>query len=425
MVDEHIINELNNNGYRFAGFLNESKGLIKVFDKESDNRIFVAKKVRSISDDIYEKLKMVRAPGIPDVFDIIKMDGFSVVVEEFVNGENIGDMIDEERNYLKHVSSIDSIIYEILNVLEVLASIDPPIIHRDIKPDNIMIDKNKKVFLVDFNIARELDGEKIRDTVAMGTRGFAAPEQYGFSESDIRTDFYGLGATIRYIIDNVDIDRSYLPENERLKLIEDFTSKCMMMDKKDRFQTVTEIRRFLGYKHNDSQSKNGGETAKNRINKYRENNKTAKNKTNKYRKNNETVENINQIEDINRRYSYAPPGFRSKNPGNMIIALFVYSLVAAACILGGFAEYDGYDGISRSGVLFLDILTSVMSFAVACIVIFFLFNYRGMRDSFPFVRDAGTVGSMRIRTIFAAVIIFFILFFLEALMIVTLSKVMK
>ena len=105
----------------------------------------------------------------------------------------IGEMIEAESNYLTHVDSIYHIISGVLDVLSKLGEMNPPVIHRDIKPDNIMIDRDRKVYLVDFNISRELDGTKVRDTVAMGTRGFAAPEQYGFSESDIRTDFYSLG----------------------------------------------------------------------------------------------------------------------------------------------------------------------------------------------------------------------------------------
>ena len=77
----------------------------------------------------------------------------------------------------------------------------------DIKPTNIMLQGDFKkgqgivsVYLIDFNTARVFDAERNRDTELIGTRGFAAPEQYGFSQSDARTDIYGLGVLLNYML---------------------------------------------------------------------------------------------------------------------------------------------------------------------------------------------------------------------------------
>lgn len=409
MIDNSGLEKLNNNGYRFISFINEEKGLMKVSHDKTDNAVFVAKKIRAISVDIYSRLQNYRFAGIPEIFDIIRADDYMIVIEQLIDGQNLGEMIEEDRNYLKHVDNIDHIIAELLNTLEELSSATPVIIHRDIKPDNIMIDNDKKVFLIDFSISRELDGDKVRDTIAMGTRGFAAPEQYGFSESDIRTDFYGLGATIKYILDNVDMDRSYLPDNERLKLIEDFTAKCMMMDKKDRFQNVREIRRFLGYKQPEDIKVGDKKTVRADKNRIRSRKSETGNKTN----------------EIDKKYSYALPGFRTKKPEKMVLATFGYSLVFAFSILAGFVEVDGYNGLSESEIYFINILTSILTFLVLLIVIFFLFNYRGMKDSFPIVRDLADGKKKKIWTVILAILLFFVLFFCEGLFVVSLANTMK
>ncbi|MBQ6230146.1 MAG: protein kinase [Eubacterium sp.] len=381
--------------------------MMRISRDKSDNSIFAAKIIRNISVDIYSRLKESQLTGIPGIIEIIQGDEHAIVVEQFIDGQNLGEMIEEDRNYLKHVDSIDHIVSEILNVIEMLSELDPPIIHRDIKPDNIMIDKDKKIYLVDFSISRELDGEKVRDTVAMGTRGFAAPEQYGFSESDIRTDFYGLGATVKYILDNVDIDRSYLPDNERLKLIEDFSAKCMMIDKKDRFQSVGEIRRFLGIKENER--KKGVKKDKSAV-------------VNKISAVNKNAQDVN---DINKKYSYVPPGFRTQRPEKMMLGTVGYILAAVFSITVGFLDKEDYYEVSKLGVLFLNVLTSILTFGVICIVIFFLFNYRGMRDSFPFVRDMKTRKGKIICSIFMSILIFIVLFFSEGMLVITLTDAMK
>ena len=153
MIDNSSLEKLNNNGYRFISFINEEKGLMKVSHDKTDNAVFVAKKIRAISVDIYSRLQNYRFAGIPEIFDIIRADDHMIEIEQLIDGQNLGEMIEEDRNYLKHVDSIDHIIAELLNTLEELSSATPVIIHRDIKPDNIMIDNDKKVFLIDFSIS--------------------------------------------------------------------------------------------------------------------------------------------------------------------------------------------------------------------------------------------------------------------------------
>ena len=82
--------------------------------------------------------------------------------------------------------------HQLCECLDTLHTLNPPIIHRDIKPENIIYHDNK-VTLLDFGIARFLDSKKSKDTLILGSVGYAAPEQFGFHQSDARTDLYAVG----------------------------------------------------------------------------------------------------------------------------------------------------------------------------------------------------------------------------------------
>ena len=109
------------------------------------------------------------------------------------------------------------------------------IVHRDIKPSNIIIKNDGQAVLIDFSIARPYSESRSADTELLGTIGYAAPEQYGFSQSDFRTDIYALGATLKTISFKKDVPK-YIT-----KAIERFAA----FDPANRFQTVAEIQRYL------------------------------------------------------------------------------------------------------------------------------------------------------------------------------------
>ncbi|MBC8060956.1 MAG: protein kinase [Clostridiaceae bacterium] len=143
-------------------------------------------------------LKKLDHPAIVRIFDIDEDENNIYIVEEFVKGISI----EEE---LKIVKSIDEKVLvewvkEICEALIYLHNLKPnPIIYRDMKPSNIMITKDGKVKIIDFGIAREYKKHAVSDTTFIGTRGYAAPEQYGTSQTDGRTDIYSLGVTLYHM----------------------------------------------------------------------------------------------------------------------------------------------------------------------------------------------------------------------------------
>ncbi|NMO95957.1 serine/threonine-protein kinase [Paenibacillus lemnae] len=142
-------------------------------------------------------------PRLPGIIDFFEPDesGYAYLIMDYIEGQTL-------EQYLKQCQgrvSTDFILMiarQLLDVLGYLHSHTPPVVYRDLKPANIMLKPDHTVSLIDFGIARNYTGLKEEDTVKLGTVGFAAPEQYGGGESDCRSDLYGLGALLLYMLTN-------------------------------------------------------------------------------------------------------------------------------------------------------------------------------------------------------------------------------
>lgn len=148
--------------------------------------------------------------------------------------------------------SEETVIYwmgKICDVLHYLHSQEPnPIIFRDIKPSNIMIDKKGNLKLIDFGIAREFKEEALTDTVSIGTRGYAAPEQYGLGQTNACSDIYSLGATVYHLLTGkspteapfeMKMLRSLDPSFS--EAVEYIVFKCTRPNPQERYQSVLDI----------------------------------------------------------------------------------------------------------------------------------------------------------------------------------------
>ena len=138
-------------------------------------------------------------PNLPQVVAVFSETGREYLVMEYVEGETL------EENLQKHPNGIpkETVLKwaeALCDVLSYLHSRTPPIIFRDIKPGNIMVTRDGWIKLVDFGIARIFDPAKSRDTIEMGTVGYAPPEQYGKGQTDARSDIYALGATLHHLL---------------------------------------------------------------------------------------------------------------------------------------------------------------------------------------------------------------------------------
>lgn len=145
-----------------------------------------------------ELLATLSHPNIPRVMDRFSESGRHYLVMEYVRGETLQQKLDRGEGPFSE-SQILLWMHQLCDVLAYLHRQTPPIIFRDIKPDNVMIDENGQVKLIDFGIVRFFKPGKNKDTTHLGTPGYAPPEQYGKQQTDPRSDIYALGATSFYL----------------------------------------------------------------------------------------------------------------------------------------------------------------------------------------------------------------------------------
>jgi len=138
-----------------------------------------------------------------------------------------------EDPYLRPERQLE-ILEEICQAVARLHAMDPVILHRDMKPQNLILDAGGHVHLIDFETAREYDGTKKKDTVFFGTEGSAAPEQYGYAQTDVRTDVFGIGKIAEYLYEEYQVGYDPLTEKRMQRIIK----KATAFDPADRYQNV-------------------------------------------------------------------------------------------------------------------------------------------------------------------------------------------
>ena len=139
-------------------------------------------------------MKRLDHPALPRIVDIIDRDDSVCIVLDYVTGESLDRLLKRQKAFPE--DQVMNWFLQLAEVLEYLHRQDPPIIYRYMKPGNIMQTPEGYLKLIDFGIAREYKGKNQTDTIALGTSGYAAPEQYGHAQTDPRSDIYSLGITI-------------------------------------------------------------------------------------------------------------------------------------------------------------------------------------------------------------------------------------
>ena len=325
--------------YRELTVLDEKKNIVLVQDIRN-SELCVKKTLDIYSRDVYEQLASVRIEGVPAVKECVADDGKLIVVEEYVQGRSLKQVLDEQG--LLNEEQAYEIAVQLVDILVRLHQLEPAIVHRDIKPSNIIIEKNGHVNLIDFNAARHVNADKNEDTRMLGTVYFAAPEQFGFGQSDERTDIYGLGATINYIMTG-DKPGAGIAEC----IFSDILKKCLMVDAKDRYQSAEELRGVLDMLNysivQDNRKKAetafGKDNTVSVVRTYRNIRDIIVKMYRKYQKRNY------DIDTSWRRYLL--PGFRRLNVVYCLIALVWYAVIVWMTIT--FAVTDSKTGIPVTG----------------------------------------------------------------------------
>lgn len=273
----NINNRLTLSYYKHIATINESHQIYLV-QHQSTHGIYIKKAVDIYCKPVYEHLMKQPIPSTPKIVELIDDEDKLIVIEEYISGDTLEKQLSSGRHFSD--DEIHTIISKLCDILHNLHSQNPAIIHRDIKPSNIIVSESLDVYLIDFGASKQHSPEnaKNKDTVLLGTKGYAAPEQYGFGASSPQTDIYALGMLINTLVNGYFSES--LVENHRYS---DIISKCTKLDSSQRYSNVLALKNAMS-----------GDAAQSSIEK-------------------------NSI-------SFLPPGFRSKKPSNMIAAIIGYSM---------------------------------------------------------------------------------------------------
>ena len=217
--------------YRTISVIDEKRG-IELTEHIETHRLFLKKRLGRYNLSVFQALKDGNFPGIPRI-EFMAEDGENLIlIEEFINGENLEQRL--EKGCLTEEETA-GIIEQLCRILRPLHDHDPRIIHRDIKPSNLILYKDQ-LWLIDFDAAREVLPGRGRDTVLIGTEDYAAPEQFGFSQSTERTDIYAIGVVMNRLLTG-----AFPQEKLAGGRLGPVIRRCTGIDPESRYRNVEEL----------------------------------------------------------------------------------------------------------------------------------------------------------------------------------------
>lgn len=202
------------------------------------NKIYVKKILDIYNKAVYEYLRIHTISNTPKIYEVYEENGKLTVIEEYISGDTLEQLIEKRTPFTN--DKIRDIAVRLCLIVKELHSCVPSIIHRDIKPSNIIISPSGELFLLDFNAAKYHSYSKNEDTALLGTKGYAAPEQYGFGVSTPQTDIYAIGMLLKELTSC----ESYFEKKQKNEF-SSIISKCTKLNSTDRYKNVSSILRIL------------------------------------------------------------------------------------------------------------------------------------------------------------------------------------
>lgn len=203
-----------------------------------------------------DMLKRLDHPNIVNIVDVVENEESFIIVMDYIQGQDLMSVI--RSNGAIDPDTVIRWMKQLCDVMWYLHSQRPPIIYRDMKPANVMLKPDGDVIVIDFGTARTNKGGNVEDTTCLGTKGYAAPEQFGGQgETDARTDIYTLGTTMYHLLTGyspADTDFYIYPIGQlRPELkdsgIEAIVAKCCQPSRENRYQTAAELMYDLEHVH--------------------------------------------------------------------------------------------------------------------------------------------------------------------------------
>lgn len=229
--------ELRLSYYREVSPINAEHGVFLVWN-DPDKRAYVKKTLEVYNPEVFSYLKMHPVKNMPRIIEAVEDKGKLITIEEYISGMTLEECM--EKYGLPGEGGARKIMGALCETLKELHGAQPPIIHRDIKPSNIMMADDGRVMLLDLDAAKPVNRSINKDTILIGTEGYAAPEQYGFSSSSERTDIYAAGVVLNIMLTGK-LPGETLAEGELGKIVR----QCTKMEPEDRYESADEILKAL------------------------------------------------------------------------------------------------------------------------------------------------------------------------------------
>ncbi len=296
--------------------------------RNRNTKQLMIKKIMPASEfDLHITISKLNNEHIAKIFDVIIDRNACIILEEYVPGNTVEQMISKgvfSENYAINVAR------QICDGLSVLHKYS--ITHRDITPTNIIIGNNGVVKIIDFGISRFHNANASHDTQVLGTEGYAAPEQFGFKQSDSKTDIYAVGVLLNFML------TGHLPSEVMYRNgdIAEIIKKCTEFNVEKRFETIEDLNAALKRKR---------------------------------------VYGFNFADNFLENF----PGFRSKKKGVRIFAIIMYAYMFL-WIANMYRTYCPQNLLN----IFPVTLISIMMFIIP---IAFFSNIFGFQNCIPKIRD--------------------------------------
>lgn len=328
--------------YDQVAVLNEAHQVYLVQHKTS-KKIFVKKELSVYNKALYKQLKDHPISGLPRIYELCEEDKKLIVIEEYICGDTLEELVEGGTSF--EMEEIANYMRQLCDIVMKLHHCNPVIIHRDIKPSNVMLTQFGHIVLLDLNAAKYESFDKAEDTMLLGTKGYAAPEQYGFGTSTLQTDIFAMGTLLKYLTCrdiNADIEKT----NAFSKVI----AKSTQLDAKRRYSSVLQLKRAI----EKSVAGKGIETES------------------------PAGYHVKQPLGVQR---FFPPGFRSNHPIHMILAVLIYLLIIVV------SANITVENATPADLLFNKISMGVVLFLTS----FFAADYLNVQRFLPYTKHPNTV----------------------------------
>ena len=205
---------------------NSERGCVSLLQNKQNGTRFIFRHYQG-SGEVYRKLLSVSCRNLPKIMEAAEQDGMVAVLEEYIQGDSLAFLL---AGACFTPAEARKITFQLCNALWVLHSLGA--VHRDIKPENVIV-RGSEAILIDFDASRIFKSGTNQDTQILGTTGYAAPEQYGITQTDERADIYSLGVLLNIMLTGKHPSKE-LASGKLGRIVQ----KCTMVNPKKRYKSV-------------------------------------------------------------------------------------------------------------------------------------------------------------------------------------------